>query len=345
MRNRASGFCYVADVVLGIMALAKSGRPRVNTSATPEEAPQFRQEDTADVVEAMNTPAADSKPGVSRSSEPSSGNGLTHEPARQPSGEADEAGREAKIRGKTRSAASSGPSRPPRRARIMYVDLDIHEGDGVHQAFLSPSRFPPLTSTKKPPKPPQVLTLSIHHHSRTFFPPHKPFSGLPDRKTPSPFTLSIPLHAYASAPTYAAIWSSVEAVKASFDPDYVVLQLGLDGFPGDRVGQYGAWGTEGPGGLKWCVKQVMTWGLPLCVLGGGGYDNANAARGWAMATAEVVSHGSGIARRLRADVRSWVAVWTRTPTCQITSICPFTGRRSRSRCPRVCRQIQPAAEL
>lgn len=202
----------------------------------------------------------------------------------------------ARVDEETRSASLS-KSAQTRRPRVMYLDLDIHEGDGVHQAFLSPSHFPPSPSAlsssstrkaKKPPRPPQVLTLSIHHHALTFFPPHRPFSSLPDRNTPHPFTLSVPLHAYPSPLTYAAIWPSVEKVKEAFDPDYVVLQLGVDGLPGDRVGQYGAWAITGEGGVGWCLDQVRRWGLKVVVTGGGGYDHANAARAWAMATSILV---------------------------------------------------------
>ena len=182
-----------------------------------------------------------------------------------------------------------------RRPRVMYVDLDIHEGDGVHQAFLSPTQY--TIPSKKPA--PNVLTLSIHHHSKTFFPPHKPFSSLPPPETKHPFTLSIPLKAYPSPKTYADIWPNVQLVKEAFKPDYVVLQLGVDGLPRDRVGQFGAWAVEGQGGLRWCVQKIKDWGVPLCVTGGGGYDHPNTARAWTVATSVLVS---GTASVIQCDV-------------------------------------------
>ena len=224
MRNRASGFCYVADVVLGIMALAKEGVPR---------------------TVGLRNEGGQRKEGVKR------------------------------------------------KPRMMYLDLDLHYGDGVAQAFLSPTHFlNPLPPGKKV-KPPQVLTLSIHHHSPIFFPPPSTFSGLPNPDTPHPFTLSVPLTAYASAKTYATIWEScVEPIKAAFDPDYVVLQLGVDGLPSDPIGRYGAWSVDGEGGIAWCTERVKAWDLPTCVLGGGGYDHANSARAWAIATSVLVSSPS-----------------------------------------------------
>ena len=39
--------------------------------------------------------------------------------------------------------------------RILYIDIDIHHGDGVEQAFYYTDR---------------VFTLSFHHYSPGFFP-------------------------------------------------------------------------------------------------------------------------------------------------------------------------------
>ena len=213
LRNRASGFCYVADVVLGIMLLAKEGQAR------------------------------------------------------------------------------SANTTMKRRPRIMYLDLDLHYGDGVAQAFLSPTDYPPnLPAGRNPPRPPQVLTLSLHHHSTIFFPPPSTHSGMPNKGTSHPFTLSLPLGAYSSSTTYARVWTScVEPIKLAFDPDYIVLQLGVDGLPCDPIGRYGAWSVDGEGGVAWCVQKAKDWRLPMCVLGGGGYDHANTARSWATATSVLVS--------------------------------------------------------
>lgn len=214
LRARASGFCYVADAVLGILLLAREGVPR----------------------------------------------------AHLPEG-----------------------SRRPRRPRILYLDLDLHYGDGVAQAFASPTHFAlPLSGR---PRAPQVLTLSIHHQSRVFFPPGAP--GLTPEDTPHPFSLSLPLAAFAHAPTYARIWKCVDMIKGAWEPDYVVLQLGVDGLPGDRIGQWGAWSPHGEGGSTWVLEQVLEWGVPAAILGGGGYEHANAARAWALATAAIVGRELG----------------------------------------------------
>lgn len=181
-----------------------------------------------------------------------------------------------------------------RAPRIFYLDMDLHYSDGVSAAFHSPTVYPyPMEEGVNPPKPPNVLTLSVHHSSPIFFPPPTPLSLLPSPGTESPFSLSIPLSAYPSRQTYAKVFNQcIQPIREAWDPDYVILQLGTDGLPGDRVGQYGNWSVEGEGGIKWIVERVKEWGKKVCVTGGGGYRHDNAARAWAEVMGVLVSHYS-----------------------------------------------------
>lgn len=52
---------------------------------------------------------------------------------------------------------------------------------------------------------------------------------------------------------------------------------GVDGLAHDPIA--GSWGLT-PRAYAACAAQAATWGLPLLVLGGGGYDDASAARAW-----------------------------------------------------------------
>ncbi|KAG6840696.1 hypothetical protein C0991_004999 [Blastosporella zonata] len=169
-------------------------------------------------------------------------------------------------------ALKRAPPRTPggRKPRTMYIDLDLHFSDAVSQAFVSSNS-----------RTHQILTLSIHHSSPGFFPPSN-LSGLPDLSSASfdPFTLSLPLHAGASPVTFARIWPLVENVRAAFDPDYIVLQCGVDALSGDPCG-VGNWSLQGLGDA---VTSVLGWGLPSMLLGGGGYNTPNAARAWASLT-------------------------------------------------------------
>ncbi len=182
----------------------------------------------------------------------------------------------------------------------MYLDLDLHFSDGVSQAFASSG------SSSNP----QILTLSIHHTAPGFF-PISPLASLSSPSDPcfDPFTLSLPLSRGASDATFARVWKSVEKVKDAFQPNYVVVQCGVDGLAGDP---YAIWnwslGTT-DGSLGWCTDRVCnSWRRKTLLLGGGtyhstllqqfriivpilrlgGYNSPNAARAWAYLTSIAV---------------------------------------------------------
>lgn len=183
------------------------------------------------------------------------------------------------------------PTSTSRKPRIMYLDLDVHLGDAPAAAFKHPYRYSsPITASQKRQPKPTVLTVSVHHQSPGFF-PSTPEADLTLSTTSTPCTVSIPLRRGASAPTYANIWNTcIEPLRTAFDPDYVVLLLGMDALAGDALVDGAAnWSTSGIGGVDWCIEQVMRWGVKLLVLGGGGYHRANTARGWAIVTSRLVS--------------------------------------------------------
>jgi histone deacetylase 1/2 len=72
----------------------------------------------------------------------------------------------------------------------------------------------------------------------------------------------------------------MEEVRQKFRPDAVVIQCGADSLAYDRLGNYNTT-IRGHGN---CVRLIKSWGLPLLVLGGGGYTIKNVARCWAYET-------------------------------------------------------------
>lgn len=183
------------------------------------------------------------------------------------------------------------PATTTRKPRVMYLDLDVHLGDAPAAAFKHPYRYSsPMTASQKRQPKPTVMTVSIHHQSPGFF-PSTPDADLTLSTTSTPCTVSIPLHRGASASTYAHIWQTcIEPLRTAFEPDYVVLLLGMDALAGDALVDGAAnWSTAGEGGVVWCVARAMEWGIKLLVLGGGGYNRANTARGWAGVTSRLVS--------------------------------------------------------
>ncbi|KAF9048306.1 Arginase/deacetylase [Hymenopellis radicata] len=154
------------------------------------------------------------------------------------------------------------------RPRVMYIDLDLHFSDGVSQAFYKQN---------------SLLTLSIHHTSPGFF-PVTPLATLqhPDQEGDAfdPFTLSIPLLRGASAATYLHVFPLVQRVAEIFAPTHIVVQCGVDALAEDPHAN-----NELPGSLGFYVHNILhTFPGKKLLLGGGGYNSANAARAWTYLT-------------------------------------------------------------
>ncbi|GAA5833245.1 hypothetical protein JCM9279_001466 [Rhodotorula babjevae] len=159
---------------------------------------------------------------------------------------------------------------PSRISRVLYLDLDLHHGDGVESAFLSS---------------PYVLTLSLHLHAPLFYPATGALdsTGPPDepRSKGAFHALNVPLEPGAGEATLRRVWEScVERVREAYDPEAVVLQLGTDGLAGDPCKEW----NLSLSALGYAVERVLGWNQRTLLLGGGGYHSPNAARAWAYLT-------------------------------------------------------------
>ncbi|KAG8727291.1 histone deacetylase, partial [Ceratobasidium sp. 428] len=81
--------------------------------------------------------------------------------------------------------------------------------------------------------------------------------------------------------SYKSVFEPViTQVMQSYDPSAVVLQCGTDSLSGDKLGCL----NLSMRGHANCVKFVKSFGLPLLLLGGGGYTMRNVSRCWAYET-------------------------------------------------------------
>jgi histone deacetylase HOS2 len=159
-------------------------------------------------------------------------------------------------------------------ARVLYIDIDVHHGDGVEEAFQ---------------RQPRVMTLSYHRYGPYDDTGHKFFPGTGDltdiglKGTPGEhFALNVPIPSGIDDRQYSKLFNEVtgSAVEA-FNPGAIVLQCGADSLGGDRLGQFNI-------NIKQhgeCVSFVKKLRRPLLLLGGGGYTARNVARAWAHETA------------------------------------------------------------
>jgi histone deacetylase 1/2 len=73
----------------------------------------------------------------------------------------------------------------------------------------------------------------------------------------------------------------VDDVLEWYRPSAVVLQCGADSLAGDKLGCFNITME----GHAMCVQHLRKTGLPLILLGGGGYTTKNVARAWTYETA------------------------------------------------------------
>ena len=86
----------------------------------------------------------------------------------------------------------------------------------------------------------------------------------------------------------------MQKILDRFQPSVVVLQCGADSLSGDRLGQY----NLSMDGHADCVRFFRKTGLPLMLLGGGGYTIKNVARVWTYETACALNTDQDLDRNL-----------------------------------------------
>ncbi|CRK10002.1 hypothetical protein BN1708_009872 [Verticillium longisporum] len=152
--------------------------------------------------------------------------------------------------------------------RVLYIDIDVHHGDGVEEAFYTTDR---------------VMTVSFHKYGE-YFPGTGELRdiGIGPGKY---YSVNFPLRDGINDQSYKSIFEPViEHVMKFYQPEAVVLQCGGDSLSGDRLGCFNL-SMEGHAN---CVSYVKSFGLPTLVLGGGGYTMRNVARTWAFETGVLV---------------------------------------------------------
>ncbi|CAE7030569.1 hypothetical protein PTNB73_05436 [Pyrenophora teres f. teres] len=162
--------------------------------------------------------------------------------------------------------------------RVLYIDIDVHHGDGVEQAF---------ESTDK------VFTLSYHKfgidkHGWPFFPGTGSIEDTGPKDATNPgkaHSLNIPIDDGIDDEQYQWLFKTVTgAVVEKYNPTAIVLQSGADSLGGDRLGRFNL-NIKAHG---FCVQTVKDYGRPLLLIGGGGYTPRNVARTWCHETAVCV---------------------------------------------------------
>lgn len=154
-------------------------------------------------------------------------------------------------------------------ARIAYLDLDAHHGDGVQEAYYH-SR--------------QVLTISVHESTRFLFPWRDAEPEDLGEGEGAGFSVNIPLSPYTDDDIF--LWAFGEVVGPlleAFRPEFVVAQLGCDGHVSDPQAHLALTSR----GLGEALAELRRRPARLVALGGGGYNLEVVPRMWTLAFAQM----------------------------------------------------------
>ncbi|KAG5566569.1 hypothetical protein RHGRI_002203 [Rhododendron griersonianum] len=183
-------------------------------------------------------------------------------------------------------------------ARVLYIDIDVHHGDGVEEAFYFTDR---------------VMTVSFHKYGDLFFPGTGDVKEIGEKEGKF-YAINVPLKDGIDDASFNRLFKTIIAkVVETYLPGVIVLQCGADSLAGDRLGcfnlsidgaylpvieellcvcvLFGKIVTLLPFILfilcashAECVRFVKKFNLPLLVTGGGGYTKENVARCWTVET-------------------------------------------------------------
>ncbi len=152
-----------------------------------------------------------------------------------------------------------------RGQRVMYLDLDVHHGNGVEAAFETDD---------------SVLTVSLHESTRFLYPGT---GGHPEDIGHGPgrgYAVNVALAPYTDDETW--LWAFDQVVPPlyhAFGPDLLVVQLGADGYWNDPLAHLQLTTRAYEAAAQ---RLGALTGGRLAAVGGGGYDVQATARIWAI---------------------------------------------------------------
>jgi len=149
-------------------------------------------------------------------------------------------------------------------SRILYLDIDIHHGDGVEEAFYTTDR---------------VMTVSFHKFGE-YFPGTGHLQDIGQHRGKY-YSVNVPLKDGIDDEAYEYLFKPImNKVMEMYQPEAIVFQSGADSLSGDRLGCF----NLSIRGHAECLKFMQSFDIPLLVLGGGGYTIRNVARCWVYET-------------------------------------------------------------
>ncbi len=158
--------------------------------------------------------------------------------------------------------------------KVMYIDIDVHHGDGVQWIFYDD---------------PDVLKVDFHESGEFLF----PGTGFTDEMGEGKgkgFQVNFPLMPKFYDDLYLNLFTrTVPDLAKAFRPDVIVSQLGVDTHFNDPLASLGLSTSGQEKVFREIHKVVKNYAHDRWVpLGGGGYQMTVVPRSWSMALAEML---------------------------------------------------------
>ncbi len=148
--------------------------------------------------------------------------------------------------------------------RVMYIDIDVHHGDGVQNFFYTRN---------------DVMTVSLHETGKEIF-PGTGFENEIGFADGTGYAVNLPLPQGTFDRAYVQAFSEiVNPLVDAYDPQYIVLEMGMDCLSGDPLAHLELTNNA----YADVLEKTLQFLKPTLVIGGGGYNPENTARGWALA--------------------------------------------------------------
>jgi acetoin utilization protein AcuC len=148
--------------------------------------------------------------------------------------------------------------------RVLYLDVDVHHGDGVQNAFYDRS---------------DVMTISFHQSGRTLF----PGTGFEDEigiGKGRGFAVNVPMPVGTYDEAYMLAYRQIaEPLIVAFKPDVIVFELGADALAGDPLANLNLTNNT----YVDIINSLLGFKKPILMTGGGGYNIENTIRAWTLA--------------------------------------------------------------
>ena len=148
--------------------------------------------------------------------------------------------------------------------RVLYLDIDVHHGDGVAYAFYDRC---------------DVMTISLHQNPKTLF----PGTGFENEIGTGPgkgYCVNVPLPVGTYDQAYMKAFKAiVPPLAGAYNPDVIVFELGADALAGDPLANLQLTNNI----YAEVITQLLSYNKPILATGGGGYHIGNTVRAWALA--------------------------------------------------------------